>query len=85
MFWFLSNFLTLAMSRVEAVAALAPGVFPLLVQHLEHFDDTVWPFKRCKTLQEWQEAELLVRILPMENCVWRCRHSRLKKRKHCCD
>ena len=28
---------------------------------------------------------MLVRIFPMENCVWRCRHSRLKKRKHCCD
>ena len=38
-FLFLSNFLTLATSRVEAVAVLAPGVFPLLISAAEYFDD----------------------------------------------
>ena len=38
----------LCSGHTEAVAALAPGVFPLLISAAEHFDDTVRPFKHCK-------------------------------------
>ena len=34
--------------RTEAVAALAPGVFPLLISAAEHFNNTVQPFKYYK-------------------------------------
>ena len=38
----------LCSGHIEAVAALALGVFPLLISAAEHFDETVRPFKRCK-------------------------------------
>ena len=37
-----------------------------------------------QTIRNWG-IHTLVRILPMENCVWRCRHSHLKKRWGYCD
>ena len=48
-FLFCSNFLTLTMSRVEAVAALAPGVFALLIcTAAKGIDNTLRPSKRCE-------------------------------------
>lgn len=43
-----SSLCLLAMSRVEVVAALAPGVFPLLISAAERINDSFQLFRRYK-------------------------------------